>query len=71
MGDDACIHLSLSDLIKLVARPSTIKGPSDSVVPVHIRWTHLIDNRESLVISTERHLAFHVSTSNTLQHKIN
>jgi hypothetical protein len=41
------------------------------MVPVHIRWRHLIETRESLGISTEQHLIFYVSTRNTLQHKIN
>ena len=41
------------------------------MVPVHIRWTHLIETRESLGMSTEQHLAFPVSTRNTRQHKIN
>jgi hypothetical protein len=42
---------------------------SHSMVPVHIRWRHLIETRESLGISTEQHLIFYVSTRNTSAQK--
>jgi hypothetical protein len=57
------LYLSLSGIIKLVARPFAIKGPSDSTVRVPVRWTHLIVTRGSgsLGIASEQHLVFHVN----------